>query len=136
MIRKLSNTNIFAIVVLLLALSGCNRIGYDYTDLKGKVTVDGVVLTEGSLAFFPEDSGKGKGVFVQIGTNGLYNAPKVPLGKTRITVTAMKKSGKKINVFDREMDEMISVIPEQYKSGILIDISSGQTELNIELNSN
>jgi hypothetical protein len=134
----MKNMSIFSTIVpLLLVLSaGCNGVNYDYTDLEGNVSVDGTVLTEGSLAFYPQDAGKGKGVFVPIGANGLYKAEKVPIGKTQVTITSMKKSGKKEISFGQEMDEMVSVIPERYKGGgIVAEILPGQTELNFELTS-
>ncbi|MDR1958376.1 MAG: hypothetical protein LBQ54_04950 [Planctomycetaceae bacterium] len=128
---------LLTILLLPLVSAGCNQVRYDYTNLTGKVSVDGTALTtEGSITFYPQDAGKGKGVFTPIGTDGFYKAEKVPLGKTLVKVTSTRKSGKKVIVFGQEMDEFVSALPEHYnQGGIWYDISAGQTELNIELTS-
>ena len=115
-----------------VVLGGCGT-KYPSTILKGKVSVDGEIVTEGSITFAPTESGFGSGVRVFIEPDGTYTAKDIPVGKVRVTIISDKKTGKKTKgMFGEEVDEVASIIPASKKEGVYIDIVAGQTVCDFE----
>jgi len=114
---------------------GCGT-KYPSTNLTGKVSVDGETLTEGSITFAPMESGFGSGVRVFLNSDGTYTAKAVPTGKVRVTILSDKKTGRKTKgMAGEEVDEVTSAIPASKSGGIFIDITSGQTVCDFDLES-
>ncbi|MGL4941586.1 MAG: hypothetical protein ACRC46_00155 [Thermoguttaceae bacterium] len=122
---------------LLIVAAGC-AFGPNYasTTLRGKVTVDGVPIEDGLISITPNgNGGQGTGVRVTI-TKGEYTAKAVPVGKCRVSFTAVKKTGKKVKgMFDKEVDEAVSLIPARYSEGLETEIERGQKTLDFALES-
>jgi hypothetical protein len=70
-------------------------------------------------------------VFIQ--SDGKYSAKQVPIGNVCVTIIASKKTGNKIKgLRGEDVDEFVSVIPPQYKEGVLLKIVKGQKQLDFE----
>jgi len=129
---KSKNYPYIVFVIFIVFLSGCGP-RYAATNLAGKASVDGQTLTNGSVTFTPTESGYGSGVRVFLNSDGTYSAKSVPVGKVRVTIISEKKTGRKTKgMFDKEVDEIVSVIPSSKQEGVFIDIVPGQTVCNFE----
>ncbi|MDR3198539.1 MAG: YgdI/YgdR family lipoprotein [Planctomycetaceae bacterium] len=127
-------TLLLFITVLLpvFLITGCGS-NYTGVDLTGKITVDGTPIENGFVSFTPSEGNRGTGVRVPI-SNGNYAAKHVPVGKTRVSFTAVKKTGKKTKGLGGEdVDEQVSIIPGKYKEGMETEIIVNQQTLDFEL---
>ena len=129
------STRFLCLIVFIgfaLFFSGCGP-KFPSTHLSGRVSVDGKVLSSGSIMFAPTESGTGSGVLVFINPDGTYAAERVPLGKVRVTISSEEKTGKKAKgPTGEEVDAVVSIIPASKAGGIVIDVTSGQTVCDFE----
>jgi hypothetical protein len=114
----------FALTVLGIASlvsSGCGSSAnaHPTARLEGKVMVDGQAIPSGRIQFFPRGLGQPDDAEI---SDGHYLAEHVPSGKVRATFTAIKATGKMIHEHGHVTPETVSIIPEQYRSGIEIEV--------------
>jgi hypothetical protein len=109
-----------ALLMILVGCSGCGK-QYAVAQMEGSVSVDGKAIPEGSIAIAPLASGQGRGVNGEI-VEGRYAVNNVPIGKVRVYLTAVKKTGKILQFGNQSAPEKISLIPDQYREGIELDI--------------
>lgn len=129
--------------VLLAALStsaaGCG--GSEQTALKGKVTLDGVPVENGSIAFYSTaEGGPRAAAAIQ---NGEYAVPLergLKPGSYRVEVSWQKPTGKKIPSTDPGFlaDETREVVPDKYnvKSTLTADVAAGENIKDFPLTTN
>ena len=128
-------------IVLMLTIAfvmGCGQAGPKLSKIKGKVTLDGAPLEEGSIAFIPTD-GKGVTSGGKI-TKGEYTAD-VPYGDKRIEIRARKVIGSKPayeGVADSPMQDIfVELIPLKYnaESTLVWTIDSAAHDVDIPMES-
>jgi hypothetical protein len=105
------------LIFVTLCLPACNAdpIGRTYP-VKGKVSLDGVSLKAGSVAFFPADQGKGAPAFEaasRIQPDGTYELstrgkPGALLGGYKVTVILQNK------VEPNKAGDVVSLVPKEY----------------------
>ncbi|WP_437221967.1 hypothetical protein SH661x_002562 [Planctomicrobium sp. SH661] len=119
----------FSVVVFVLStlfLAGCSGgDGLNRVEVRGKVTLDGEPLKDGSITFFPRGDGPVVGTRIE---NGDYHFPlntgPVP-GEYRVEINASAPNGKKITDFGGKLvDEYASIIPTKYnrKSTLTVNL--------------
>ena len=130
-------------LALLFLSSGCGgeAVGEIRGSVKGKVTLDGQPVKQGSIRFFPTGGTTGPDAGGHI-TNGEYKIDLdkgVAIGKNRVEIRANKPTGKKVKALmnDTMVDEMEEAIPEQFntKSKLVKSVDKGENEIDFPLTS-
>jgi len=121
-----------------IALGGCNRHG-GRQGLGGTVTFDGQPMSAGAIVFYPEPGTRGPTAGGKI-VDGEFtvDAEKGTMeGTFRVTITATRKTGKKVfdptaemldpGSTDGMMDEIVQYIPARYnkQSELTADVVDG-----------
>lgn len=128
---------------LLLLAGGCRQgDGIQRAAVGGTVTLDGVSVAEGSIAFYPcgDTRGPVAGGVIRDGAYHLNTRQGPAVGANRVEVHARKKTGRQIP--SREigimMDEETEAIPGRYNtdSTLLAAIKPGNNVCRWELTSN
>lgn len=124
-------------LVVVLGLSSCNG-GPALADVKGKVTLDGKPLTDGTMSFFPADgNAPTSGCEIK---NGVYTA-RVPLGTMQVRINAPRVTGEKLLYADNPNGPKQQVkeesLPKRYheETTLSLDVKPGVNEKNFELTS-
>jgi hypothetical protein len=122
--------------MVLALVMGCNsgKSTLGTANLEGNVTLDGKAINEGTLQFMPREKGQANPSMAQI-VNGRYVAVGVPKGKVQVLLTALRKTGRMIKEYDETRPEVVSLIPEKYRSGIEINVTGDDPNKNFELKS-
>ena len=94
--------------------------------------MDGRPVSDGCINFVPLEAGRGRGATATI-AQGHYLAPAVPLGRVRVHFHATKATGRTVIVSELPTPEIIDVIPEQYRVGMEIEVSPGQSKQDFHL---
>ena len=112
---------------------GCGHAGNQHPTarLEGHVAVDAQPIHNGRIQFFPVHGG-GQPCDSEI-NDGHYAAEQVPRGKVRVTFTSVKETGKMIHEPGHVFPELVSIIPEQYQSGIEIDVEEDNANQDFKL---
>jgi hypothetical protein len=124
-----------ALFLCLLASLGCEG-GATPARVKGKVTVDGAPLGEGSIRLIPLD-GKAPTSGSPI-EDGEYYVANAPATGVRVEITAPKVVGKR-KAYDTPESPFIDVtreiLPDKYhvKSELKRELTKGENELNFDL---
>ncbi|MDC0935580.1 hypothetical protein OAS39_04775 [Pirellulales bacterium] len=119
----------------ILLCSGCEESTTG--EIHGTVTVDGVPVQEGSIAFFPTD-GESFTAGAAI-TDGAYST-RIPFGKMRVEVRVPKQVGEQslYNTPDSpKMQILVEALPSRYnnRSELSITVEPGRSKHNLELTS-
>jgi hypothetical protein len=111
-----------ALTAALLLSAGCSHPvnAHPTARLEGKVAIDGQPILTGRIQFFPKGPGQPDDADI---SDGHYLADRVPLGKVRVTFTAVKETGKMIHEPGHEFPELVSIIPDKYQQGLDIEVS-------------
>ena len=132
------------LLVGCIVLPGCGtKGGLSMKVVHGTVTAGGQTVDTGMVRFVPIQLTKGPASAGRI-ENGQYRVVArggVPLGKHRVEVTALKKTGRKLKArgpFEEQMiDETVPMAPEQYagsNSPLEFELTADSSgEHNIEL---
>jgi hypothetical protein len=120
--------------VALVIGCGADKPTFPAARLEGNVTVDGKPITEGNLQFVPRDVGQAPVTGAAI-VDGRYLAERVPLGKLRVVINATKETGKMVTEYSTPRPQVINLIPEKYRSGIPIEVTADNANLNFDLKS-
>lgn len=120
--------------VALVIGCGADKPTFPAARLEGNVTVDGKPIAEGNLQFVPRDVGQAPVTGAAI-VDGRYLAERVPLGKLRVVINATKETGKMVTEYSTPRPQVINLIPEKYRSGIPIEVTGDNANLNFDLKS-
>lgn len=114
--------------------AGCGGPSYPTATLQGQVTVDGKPIPDGTLSITPLTGNRGQGMSTSIRA-GKYHVEGVPQGRVRVDFNAVQATGKTVLVFDRPEPEMMSLIPEAYRSGLEIEVKGEKMDHDFQLTS-
>ena len=121
--------------LVLVCLTGCRKESDGRsTRLKGRVTLDGKPIAEGTLNFLPEKAGQTPPASAQI-ADGYYDARAVPLGKVRVQIIATRETGRMIPGSSQPVPEVLSIIPPKYAQGISIEVTGDNPQQDFPLTS-
>jgi len=134
----------FVLVGLLLCCYGCGQSDdVQRAAVSGKVTIDGVAVDNGTIAFIPSGGNKGPtaGAAIQ---NGVYtiaadNGPVI--GPNRVELHASKKTGRKVQMPmaapGTMTDEVTEAFPKHYnvESTLVAEIKWGKNVCDYEVTS-
>lgn len=139
----MSSRNAIAGLIKLAALSalclGCGA--NESAEVRGKVSLDGQPLEEGTISFIPNTGSQNQawapikgGAFVIEGSSGLG------LGVSRVEIRALRRTGKILptSISGMEPDyEMQEVIPQRYNSAsqLKAEIKPGVNQIDFDLKS-
>jgi hypothetical protein len=127
-------------LVGLASASGCSRAANTRAAVSGTVRIDGDLLKEGAIAFFPIEGTKGPSSGGTI-VAGKYDIPRdkgPTVGKNRVEIRAFRPSGKKVPDIwkpGEQMDEMVMALGPEYNdhSTLVKDIVQGQNQADFDL---
>lgn len=129
---------------ILLLVNGCG--GPSLANLrgavKGRVTLDGEPLQQGSIRFIPAEgiTGPAAGSAIKDGAYEMTLEQGAAIGKNRIEISAARPTGKQIKSImnDSMVDEVEEAIPEKYNKNSTLEeeIQKGTNEFNFDLESN
>lgn len=122
---------------MAMSLVGCGAGGPERVEVRGKVTLNGQPLDQGSIAFIPTGTTQGPTTGAKI-ENGTYMVPAnkgAVLGSHLVQITSVQPTGRKIEAGPPEpagtmVDEVQQIVPDQYntKSTLTVNIQSGLNE--------
>jgi hypothetical protein len=121
-----------------IALAGCGA--KSAPSVHGKVTLDGESVTEGSIAFYPQDAkGPKAAAAIESGVYAISPEDKLSPGKYRVEISWRRPTGKKMPSADPgiTVDETREAVPAKYNtdSTLIAEIGSGETEKDFVLSS-
>jgi hypothetical protein len=134
---------VFAVSWLMFAglLLGCSASGPPRAAVSGTVKLNGQPVEEGSIQFIPVEGTTGPGVGGII-KNGQYQIPQakgVMVGKNRVELRAIKKTGKKVQDPTKPQgiltDERGQAFPPEYNddSTLVRDIKAEDNIVNFDI---
>jgi hypothetical protein len=103
--------------------------------LQGAVTIDGQPVPADALAsisFRPTMIDQAGMEDVEI-VNGRYIAPSVPFGPVKVHISVKQFTGRMINDGGQPFKEFASLVPEQYESGIPLDVQGDNSSQDFHL---
>lgn len=107
----------FMLCLTIVSTMGCSKpVVFPRAGVAGTVTLDGQPLEEGTISIYPDVKVKGTLVQAKI-VAGKFSFTKQDgpaAGVNRVSITAIKKTGKKISNDGVESDETFQYIPWQY----------------------
>ena len=120
--------------VMVLSAPGCGESGPSYpaARLEGSVTLDGEPITEGQIQFVSRDGGQVAAVSAEI-ADGRYRAEWVPMGSVSVMISATRETGKMITEYSTPYPEVVSIIPERYRSGIQLEVTGDNLQQDFKL---
>lgn len=117
---------------------GCGDSSTDGAHLAGRVTLQGKELpadAEGFITFTQQGAAKDeKPVTVPV-TASRYDSPNTPTGKVKVYFDISRKTGpvKKSERTGTEYQDVVNLVPQQYATGIEIDVSGDKTDQDFSL---
>jgi len=116
------------LIVAFFATLGCSSTPTDSGVLEGQVTLDGAAVDDGTITFLPVDGASAtSGGFIK---QGKFDVKNVPLGKAKVSITAVKVVGSK-PVYNTPnspvMPITVNPIPKKYneKTELVFDVQPG-----------
>ena len=110
----------FILAAAVVSATGCDKASSPTSRLEGSVTLDGEPLEQGTISFAAIDGGASAAAEI---VAGQYQAEGVPRGKVRVTFQATKETGKTIDMMGKSTPERINVIPDEYRTGVEIEVT-------------
>ncbi|MDB5338671.1 MAG: hypothetical protein JWN70_4290 [Planctomycetaceae bacterium] len=123
------------VTALVVSVAGCGSQEIPKALVRGKVSLDGAPLKEGSIKFIPTE-GDGPTAGAVLKGDGEYSTD-VPVGMMRVEITSPKVTGKR-KAFDTPDSPTIEIteeqIPERYnaKSELKYEVVSGEKEVEAD----
>jgi hypothetical protein len=123
---------LLAIHFVVTVLLGCRKPGKPFpaVRLRGSITTEGQPIPSGTIMFLPEASGQAASGII---TNGQYKADAVPIGTVRVLFHAIRETGKIVEEGGHRFPERLSIIPQQYASGIVVEVGPETATLDFDL---
>jgi hypothetical protein len=119
----------------VVLLSGCNsQPSFPGARLAGTVSIDGEAVQNGTIAFTPSGSARGRAVGVPI-LAGRYDCPYVPMGESLVQIYALRPTGKMMEAMGSQIPEMQDIVPEKDRDGIKIEINGDNLNQDFALTS-
>lgn len=127
MLISLRSTISLVAICVVISTSGCGKGSGDEikrAEVSGSVTWDGNPLPEGMISFYPEKGPAAQGVI----TNGTYKIKDnggVPVGTCKVTIEAMKETGKTLpgGATGQPEKEKIQYLPAKYNSKTTLNVT-------------
>jgi hypothetical protein len=119
-------------ILALFAIGACSKKPA-VSSVSGDVTLDGAPIETGYIKFLPQPNGSAAPVGGVI-ANGKYSV-EVPRGKFLATINAVRVTGKMINEYSKPRPEFASIIPDKYKGGITVEVTTDYARVDFELTS-
>lgn len=128
--------------VMLLSAScfGCADRNSDIRgSISGYVTLDGVPIHDGAIAFLPLPGTKGPagGGEIKKGRFAIRLAQGPAIGRHAVQVTAQRPTGRKLPTPEGKpgADEWVEYVPDEYNKATTLnaEIKKGHNELNLDL---
>jgi hypothetical protein len=135
---------IFVICVAVLLFGvGCGRNQENRGAISGEVRLDGMPLQQGSILFTPIDGTKGvvTGGPIENGRYQISGASGPVLGKNRVEIRALRKSGKMVQKALAPQGDMVEGFEEAIaprfnsKSTLEVEVARGANIRNFEITS-
>jgi hypothetical protein len=132
---------VVCLVIFAGLLLGCSASGPPRAAVSGTVKLNGQPVEEGSIQFIPIEGTRGPGVGSII-KNGQYQIPQatgVIVGKNRVELRAIKKTGKKIQDPTKPqgvlVDQSGQAFPAEYNddSTLVRDIKADDNIFNFDI---
>jgi hypothetical protein len=125
------------LAVVCTVTAGCGSSNSPVAHLQGIVTVNGNPLPEDANAFInfsPARGNKGKSVSVGV-IGGRYDSPKTPRGPVTVSFDISRPVGpeKKSDRTGKMYQEVVSLVPPKYATGIQIDVQGDDPNRNFQL---
>jgi hypothetical protein len=122
-------------------LLGCSSGGLRTAAVSGTVTLNGQPVAEGSITFIPVEgtTGPERGAVIKDGQYSIPQAKGVVVGKNRVELRSIQKSGKKIQDPTKPpgtlIDELAEAFPPECnsKSTLVRDIQAENNTLNFAI---
>ena len=141
-IHKMTKT--FVVASLLLLCWGCGgNDGPPRSTVKGRITLDGVDIPEGTITFFPASGTKGPtaGTSIAAGRYSLTSERGPLAGRYRVEIHGSRKTGRQVPapgpVVNPKalVDEIVETVPKRYnlQSTLEADVKPGRNDLDFTL---
>ena len=131
---------LIASLVMFALLLGCG--GADKTEVRGKVSLDGSPVEDGTISFIPSKGSQSQAAWAPIkaGEFAIDASQGLATGDTRIEIRAPRRTGKMLpaTVPGGEPEyEMAEAVPQRYNSAseLKAEIKPGPNQLDFELKS-
>ncbi len=126
------------IVCLVVVTIGCGRGGPTYSDVHGKVTLDGSPLTFKSIYFAPEPGTQGMGAGAITLEDGSYKLLAIAAGATR-DIQGIQAGSYRVVVAEPMIPRSKQKIPPPYtkkeSTPLQVEVGKEGGEINLELRS-
>jgi len=133
----------FAIALLLFCWGCGGSDGPPRSSVKGKVTLDGVEIADGTITFFPASGTKGptSGTSISAGRYSIA-ADRGPLaGRYRVEIHGPRKTGRQVAAPGPVgnpkalVDEIVETVPKRYnlQSTLEAEVKPGRNDLDFVL---
>ena len=133
-IRPRRHTAAICPLVLISTVFGCgDDVGYPHATVTGQITIDGEPVPKGYVTISPTGSGQGPVTGGKI-SDGAYRCEKVPVGPTKFTFTAEAlEMDTFVDALGATREVPRNILPPKYLSGIDVDVTEGEMEMNFEM---
>ena len=119
-------------VLLGLVAIGCHRgPRFDTAALAGRVVIDGEPVTRGGVQFMPLD--QGHPAFSEV-RGGAY-AARVPKGRVRVIFSAVRETGREVQVYSTTKPEVVDALPAALRDGVEITVDRDDPAMDFVLSS-
>jgi hypothetical protein len=118
-----------------MMLSGCKpQSTLPTARVSGQVSIGGKPLAVGWILFVPQAGHLANGVKTEV-KDGRFVAENVPKGKVLVMINAMQATGRMVATASssKPIPEKIDLLPEKYRSGIPLEITSDKTDQEFRL---
>jgi hypothetical protein len=120
-------------LIVAIALQGCGVADpYGRNEITGFIKLDGSPLSEGSIVFFPTESGPVvSGTTIKDGVYQLARERGLPAGSYKVTIESRVVAKPSNKTAEEQMelpDPTVSIIPAEYnsKSTLSVDVRDGE----------
>ena len=124
-----------SLTCLVVVAAGCGKARPPTTIVDGSVTLGGKPLANGTISFVSQENTGGSAAADLIA--GRYQAKDVPRGKVLVYLYATRTTGRMVgsrtNKYAPPQPEIVNIIPEQYRAGVLMDVSGERMRRDFEL---
>lgn len=119
--------------IVLLVSQGCGSGPQeDVAVLAGRVAIDGEPVQKGGIQFMPLD--QGRPAFSPV-SEGAYSA-RVPKGRVRVILSAVKETGRQVQVYSTTVPEVVDALPPALRDGFEITVEGDDAARDFKLSSN
>jgi hypothetical protein len=120
--------------LIAVTLAGCTGDSSPFPTARvaGRITLDGALIESGNISMLPEGEAQARPTAVDF-SSGQYTLGDAPLGKVRVFIIASRPTGRMVPGSSTEIPEVINIVPEAYRQGIVVDIAGDNNNLDFAL---